>query len=129
MEDIMTRKHIIGFGLGIFVLLILTAGASALVTKEIITEKPVIEKVATKKSEPTKRQQIAWNDPQPAPQKQTPACDDKNIVGYVLGGAAGGIAGNQIGKGTGNTAATIGGTLGGAYLGGEYIPTRNVTCR
>lgn len=67
--------------------------------------------------------------PASAPQPQQVACDDGNIVGKVLGGVGGGAAGSMVGKGTGKTAATIGGTLGGAYIGGEVIPTRNVTCR
>lgn len=58
-----------------------------------------------------------------------PPCNDGNIVGKVLGGVGGGALASNVGKGKGKTAATIGGTLGGAYLGGEAIPTHNVTCR
>lgn len=63
------------------------------------------------------------------PVARDPACDDKNIVGTGLGAVAGGVLGNQIGGGKGRTVATVGGALGGAYLGNEYLPTRNVTCR
>ena len=129
MEVTMARKHVLAFGIGVLALVLLTAGASALVTKEILADKPAVEKVANNKKASPPGERIAWNEPRQAPKPQAPACDDGNIVGYVLGGAAGGIAGNQIGKGNGKTAATIGGTLGGAYLGGEYIPTHNVTCR
>ena len=65
---------------------------------------------------------------QPAHQA-VPACDDGNIAGKALGGVGGGVIGSLAGKGTGKTATTIGGTLGGAYLGGEVIPLKNVTCR
>lgn len=55
-------------------------------------------------------------------------CDDGNIAGKAVGGVAGGVLASNVGKGNGKTAATIGGTLGGAYIGGEVIPLRNVTC-
>ncbi len=60
---------------------------------------------------------------------QPVGCDDGNIVGKAIGGVGGGVLASNLGKGNGKTAATIGGTLGGAYIGGEVIPTRNVTCR
>ena len=63
-----------------------------------------------------------------APSAGQPPCNDHNIVGTLIGGAAGGIAGHQIGKGSGRTVATIGGAAGGAYLGNEYLNTRNATC-
>jgi uncharacterized protein YcfJ len=62
-------------------------------------------------------------------QPASPRCDDRNILGTIAGGAAGGVIGNQIGNGNGKTAATIGGVIGGAYLGNQYIPTKNATCR
>ena len=120
------RNKMIVTGLSVFALVMLTAGASAYITRESLDPKPEVRvsKNATHKDE------ITWNDSQPAPaQQQAQNCDDGNVVGKVLGGAAGGIAGSQIGNGGGQTAATIGGTLGGAYLGGEYIPTKNVTCK
>jgi uncharacterized protein YcfJ len=58
-----------------------------------------------------------------------PACNDHNIVGTGVGGVAGGILGSQFGRGSGKTATTIGGALGGAYLGNQYIPTQNATCK
>lgn len=58
-----------------------------------------------------------------------PECNDKNILGYLAGGALGGILGSQVGKGSGKTAATIAGVAGGAYAGGKYLPTRNATCQ
>ena len=77
-------------------------------------------------------QAVATAPPQPAPQQHAsgpPPCNDKNIVGTLAGGVAGGVLGNQVGRGSGKTVATVGGALGGAYLGNQYIPTRNVTCR
>lgn len=129
----MTRKMMIMLGVGALALILVTAGASALVTNHMAdSKKDETKVVSNKNSGTTKKQQISWNEPrqQAQPVQATqPACDDSNIVGLVLGGAAGGLAGNQIGKGSGNTVATIGGAVGGAYLGKEYIPTKNVTCR
>lgn len=122
----MERKHIIGLSIGVVALIALTAGASAFVATQVMHEKPAVTASTTHH----KSSHITWNDQQSAQaQPAQPACDDGNVVGYVLGGVGGGVVGNQLGKGKGNTATTIGGTLGGAYLGGQYIPTRNVTCR
>lgn len=121
----MKTKQIIAWGLGVLALVLVTAGASALVTREVIEDKPAIERKAERPS----GERISWNEPRPAPQQPAkPACNDGNIVGKVIGGVGGGIIGNQIGHGTGNTVATIGGAVGGTVLGGEYIPTENVTC-
>ncbi len=127
----MQKKQITAWGLGVLALVLVTAGASALVTREIVEEKPKAEIVA-KPVEPS-GEKISWNEPRQAPQPVAaqaakPACNDGNIVGKVIGGGGGGIIGNQIGSGSGNTVATIGGAVGGAVLGGEYIPTENVTC-
>ena len=117
--------------IGAIALIIGTATASAYFTKQNLQpEKQVVaeNKVQSKKSSG----KIAWdNAPVRTQQVQAapPPCDDSNIVGTVAGGAAGGIVASQIGKGHGKTAATIGGTLGGAYLGNQYLPTKNVTCR
>jgi uncharacterized protein YcfJ len=122
----MQKKQLIAWGLGVLALVLVTAGASALVTREMIDEKPVIEAKAK-----TSGEKISWNEPRQAPQPAQPAkpaCQDGNIVGKVIGGVGGGILGNQIGSGSGNTVATIGGAVGGTVLGGEYIPTDNVTC-
>lgn len=125
----MERKKAIFLAVGVAVLVLFAAGASAFVTKQSLTpDKTVVQKTASKKV--AKKEQIVWNEQRPAPQQQQQVrCNDGNIVGAVLGGVGGGIAGNQFGKGNGKTAATIGGTLGGAYVGGKYIPTQNVTCR
>ena len=131
----MKRKHAIALGAGVVALVILAAGASALVTQKVIEDKPAVEKTAAApKHKTAKSEKITWNEPrqaQPAQQAQAaPAsCDDYNIVGIGLGAVAGGVAGNQIGSGRGQDLATIGGALGGAYLGKQYIPTHNVTCR
>ena len=127
----MKKKQIIAWGLGVLALVLVTAGASALVTREMVEEKPAVE-AAAKPSKSTSNK-ISWNEPrqaapQPAAQPAKPACNDGNIVGKVIGGVGGGILGNQIGSGSGNTVATIGGAVGGTVLGGEYIPTDNVTC-
>lgn len=124
----MKRKHMIGLGAGIFALVLLTASASAWVARDMEwPDKPLFQKTASSTYQTQTRQEdIAWNEPR---RQAAPPCDDGNIVGKVVGGVGGGVAGSQIGSGSGKTAATIGGTLGGAYLGGEYLPTRNVTCR
>lgn len=127
----MQKKHMIATGAGIAALVIMTATASALITKQNLNpekDSAVVETVTTHKEVKAKPVQAAA---QPAPQQvaQQPACDDGNIAGTVLGGAAGGVIGSQIGDGSGQTAATIAGVAGGALLGREYIPTRNVTCR
>lgn len=122
----MQKKQLIAWGLGVLALVLVTAGASALVTREVIAEKPAIEAKAKPSGD-----KISWNEPRPAQQAAQPAkprCNDGNIVGKVIGGVGGGIIGNQIGSGSGNTVATIGGAVGGTVLGGEYIPTENITC-
>jgi uncharacterized protein YcfJ len=119
-EVLMKRSQLFAVIGGVVLLIALTAGAAAYVTQATINDDksvslPRAERVVV-------HQQAALVPP-------AANCDDGNIVGHVLGGAAGGVAGSQIGSGSGQTAATIAGTLGGAYVGGEYIPTRNVTCR
>jgi uncharacterized protein YcfJ len=123
----MSKKQILAWGLGAMVLVLLTAGASALVTREVIESKtPATEKAA---AVAPKSQKITWNEPRRQPQPAPPPCNDGNIVGKVVGGLGGGLVGSQIGSGSGKTVATIGGAVGGTVLGGEYIPTENVTCR
>lgn len=128
----MNRKHIILACLGGAALIAMTATASALITRESITnDKPVSVREVQKETPFEDRKRVAVVDPSPAPPPmpaQQPACDDGNIAGTVLGGAAGGVIGSQIGDGSGQTAATIAGVAGGALLGREYIPTRNITC-
>jgi uncharacterized protein YcfJ len=128
-----STKKAIGLTIGVVALVLLSAGASALIMKEMDRpEQPAAVHHVVK------NEKIHWNGhrqvqaaPAPAAATIEPAvgCDDNNIVGTGVGGVAGGVAGSQIGKGDGKTAATIAGTLGGAYLGNQLLPTRNVTCK
>lgn len=117
----MDRKLIMA-GIAVIALVTSAAVATAYYTQ---TPKQVTKTTITAQKTPhrTPPQKMASAGPV---QQQ---CDDSNVLGYIAGGAGGGIVGNQIGKGSGNTAATIAGVLGGAYLGGQYIPLRNATCR
>lgn len=117
----MKRSHLFATIGGVVLLIGLTAGAAAYVTQSTIKDEKSV-------SLPRAERVVVHQQAAPAPAPQAANCDDGNIVGHVLGGAAGGVVGSQIGSGSGQTAATIAGTLGGAYVGGEYIPTRNVTC-
>jgi uncharacterized protein YcfJ len=100
----MTRKNMIFLGIGVVVLMLITAGASAYIAN---MNEP------GQKAEAVKSQKITWNEQrqQPQPQKQAAVrtCDDSNIVGTALGAVAGGVIGNQIGSGKGQDVATIGG--------------------
>lgn len=118
-------KRILGVALGAIALIMISAGASALITHNMAEEPQ--EKAVASKTVTHKKETIAWNDPppQPAPKR----CDDGNVVGYGLGALAGGLIGNQIGDGDGKKVATIGGAAAGALAGGQYIPTRGVLCR
>ena len=119
------NKKLIGAGIVMVVLVASTALATAYFTREL---QPTAENhVPPAQHARTSGQGHSQSAASSAPGQ--PRCDDSNVLGYVAGGAAGGIVGNQIGKGSGNTAATIAGTLGGAYLGGQYIPLKNATCR
>ena len=121
----MKRKNIIAIALGAVALVAATAGASALVMNH-----NAISKTEPKSTHVAQKEEIRWNDSAPAPAPQPVRhCDDGNVVGALAGGVGGGVLGSQIGHGKGKTAGTIAGTLGGAYLGKEYIPTDNVTCR
>jgi outer membrane lipoprotein SlyB len=119
-----STRDIILASIAAIILVLVSAGASALITKEVVAP----EKPATKHI--TQKETIKWNSaaaqPAPAP---VPNCDDGNIVGALAGGVGGGVVGSAVGDGNGKTAATIAGALGGAYLGKEYLPTQNVTCR
>lgn len=123
----MKRKHITIIVLSAIALVAATAGASALV----LNQDKIAKTEAPKSSHVTQTEQIRWNETAPAPAQPPKVvnCDDGNVVGSVAGGVGGGIIGSNIGDGKGKTAATIGGTLGGAYLGKEFLPTQNVTCR
>lgn len=133
----MKKANVFWLALAVFVAMGATAAASVYLTKQSLQaeeEKPVAVSETKTKTVKRKNDDIVWNNPRPAqPQQPQPVqvaannCDDRNIVGTLIGGAAGAFLGNQIGDGGGRTAATIGGTLGGAYLGNSYIPTRNVT--
>jgi outer membrane lipoprotein SlyB len=118
-----TNKTLI-VGVAVVLLLVATAAVASYTTRESLEPKTVAQAPTPTPHKPY--QKMAAAQPQ---QPAQPACDDKNIVGTVGGGVAGGLVGSQIGKGSGKTAATIGGVVGGAYLGNQYLPTRNVTCR
>lgn len=117
-------KTTVGIVAAALLLFTATAAIASYVTRE--TMKPAA--VASTPAK-TKYKEVAQAQPVQHAAPAQPKCDDSNIVGTAVGGVAGGIAGNQIGNGKGKTVATIGGVLGGAYLGNQYIPTRNVTCR
>jgi len=119
----MTKKDMLTLGAGAFLLVAITAGASAYVLTKDDAAAPKSENVQRVSASTTTNTQAA------APQPRQVACDDDNIVGKVAGGLIGGVAGSQFGSGNGKTAATIGGSVGGTLVGEEYIPTRNVTCR
>lgn len=151
----MDRRYITLTAVGAVVLLLGTAAASALLTRQMVEEneivsasdlsqRPPLKNAVSHKStaQKTKASSMPWQDGRqyaaqspsagntqpPARQATAPACDDGNVLGYVAGGAAGALVGSQVGKGKGNTAAIIGGTLGGAYLGGQHLPLRNSLC-
>lgn len=122
-------KKVLGITVGAIALIMVTAGASALITNQVTNKEqaPVVKKVATT----THKDNVRWNNP-PAQQAQPVAakrCDDGNVVGYGLGAVAGGLIGNQFGDGKGKDVATVGGAAAGALAGGQYIPTRGVLCR
>jgi uncharacterized protein YcfJ len=127
------KKHI-AIGAGILLLMTGVAAGSAYITKESLSELENYPELSQRNQDHqatgtrTARKSMP-HEQQWASAQITSLCDDGNVAGYVAGGIAGGVLGNQIGKGHGNTAATIGGTLGGAYLGGQYMPTHNITCR
>lgn len=114
-----THKKLVGIIAGAILLTVGAAAVASYVTHESLQSKTQLN---VQNVQPH-NQKVA--SAQPA----QPRCDDSNIVGTIAGGAAGGVVGSQVGKGSGKTAATIGGVLGGAYLGNQYIPTKNVTCR
>lgn len=126
----MTRhgKKILSITVGAIALIMVTAGASALITDHFNDTQPapVVHKVAST----THHDNVRWNNP-PAQQAQPVAqkCDDGNVVGYGLGALAGGLIGHQIGDGKGKDVATVGGAAAGALAGGQYIPTRGVLCQ
>src|SRR3954470_12892786 len=71
-------------------------------TAQVISAKPIIERVADTRQECS---------PAPAPQK------NNSVVAPILGGVIGGLLGHQVGQGSGQTAATIVGAAGGAAAG------------
>jgi uncharacterized protein YcfJ len=120
------NKKLLGATVAVITVVVVSAAAASYVTRQSMTPAtaPIAQNTVIQHHvKPVHPQQLASAQPQQS------RCNDSNILGYVAGGAVGGIAGHQLGKGAGNTAATIGGTLGGAYLGGQYIPLKNVTCR
>jgi outer membrane lipoprotein SlyB len=127
LGDLMKKinKKWVGAGIGVALLMASTAFAASYFTRATLepTAQNQVQPRQPAKTAHRANTQIASAAP------MEPRCNDSNVLGYVAGGAAGGLVGNQVGKGKGNTAATIAGTLGGAYLGGQYIPLQNVTCR
>ena len=127
----MTRKNLVVLCVGVFTLMLLTAGASAFMTRNLITEdKTGVQRLSDEKP---RAEKITWNEPRANPQPQAqqpakPACNDSNIVGTGLGALAGGLIGSQIGSGKGQDVATIGGAVAGGFAGHEYIPTHNALC-
>lgn len=124
-------KKIAGILLGAIALIMISAGASALITRNVV-DKPEDVKPVASRTVTHKKETIRWNEPasRPAPQQiSARKCDDGNVVGYGLGALAGGLIGNQIGDGNGKKVATVGGAAAGALAGGQYIPTRGVLCR
>ncbi len=89
-------------------LAIMFAGSSAYAasdftdTAQVISAKPIIERVADSRQE---------CDNAPAPKKST------NYVAPIVGGLLGGLLGHQVGRGSGQTAATVIGATGGAVAG------------
>lgn len=136
----MKTQQWVMIGTGAIILMLASAGASALITRGTLQNHDLSESSVVTRETVTKparqkhvhHEEVSWNNPQQAPVQQTqavPTCDDRNIVGTVLGGVGGGLVGSQIGKGNGQVAATAVGVAAGAVAGNEYIPTRNVTCR
>jgi uncharacterized protein YcfJ len=125
----------IGVALVIIVLLAMTAGASALITRNNMEDKTVTvtqETVTKPKTvHHTASNNIHWNDNkqvQQQPARPVKTCSDGNVVGAVLGAVGGGLVGSQIGGGKGKDVATIGGAAVGGLAGQQYIPTKDVLC-
>lgn len=122
-----TRNAII-FGTAGLLAIAATAATTYYVTRHSITESENASPSVAAAPQPAPVQARHRQDAS-RQQAAAPKCNDSNIVGTLAGGVLGGIVGNQFGHGSGRAATTIGGTLGGAYVGNQYIPTRNVTCR
>ncbi len=123
----------IGAVLIVVVLLAMTAGASALITRNNMEDKTVTvtEETVTKPKvvHYTASNNIRWNDSrqvQQQPARPVKTCSDGNVVGAVLGAVGGGLVGSQLGGGKGKDVATIGGAAVGGLAGQQYIPTKNV---
>ncbi len=71
-------------------------------TAQVISAKPIIERVADTRQECS---------PAPAQQKSG------SVIAPIIGGVVGGLLGHQVGQGSGQTAATIVGATGGAVAG------------
>jgi uncharacterized protein YcfJ len=124
----MNRK-MVGIGAAIALAITATAAIASYTTREALqaqAESDGAAKHAKAAHHPRQEQKMASAQPQ-QPVRQR--CDDNNIIGTAAGGIGGGVVGSQFGSGSGKTAATIAGVLGGAYLGNQYIPTRNATCQ
>jgi len=127
----MKNSNIYLIGAAVALMLVSTAAASVYLTRESMAPEQTTSSSESHKS----NSDIVWNDraveqgrTQTRARPVAASCDDGNIAGKAVGGVGGGVLGSLAGKGHGKTATTIAGTLGGAYLGGEAIPLRNVTC-
>jgi uncharacterized protein YcfJ len=125
----MNRK-LVGIGAAIVLAITATAAIASYTTREVIQAKTDnnIQAGQSAKTAQHHPKQQGQKLASAAPQQPAQRCDDNNIVGTAAGGVGGGVVGSQFGRGSGKTAATIAGVIGGAYLGNQYIPTRNVTC-
>lgn len=126
----------IGTVLIVVVLLAMTAGASALITRNNLENEDKVVTVTEKTVTSNKpahhtSNKVNWNSNRNAQQQPVPlkkSCSDGNVVGAVLGAVGGGLVGSQIGGGKGNDVATIGGAAVGGLAGQQYIPTNGVLC-
>lgn len=122
-------KNAIIFGIAGLAAIAATAATTFYVTRHSMIESQDVPPGVAAAPQMVQQSPVTTVRRQQVAHQQVVKCNDSNIVGTVAGGVLGGIVGNQFGGGAGKTAATIGGTLGGAYVGNQYIPTRNVTCR
>lgn len=129
------NKKILIAGIAVVALMAFTAAAASYITTENVNAQKEEAAIVRPKKQVARSTVSAPRPVSPQPQTQQvaynnqPRCNDGNVLGTVAGGLAGGVVGSQVGKGSGKTAATIGGTLGGAYLGNQFIPLHNATCR
>ena len=86
-------KQITIITIAVIALVVLSAGASALITRQAIApEKPAAVKQITKKETVNWNNAVAQTAPALAPVRN---CDDGNIVGALAGGLGGGVVGSS----------------------------------